>query len=443
MSLATQRRGPGNERGYALITILFFLGVVAIMLARSLPRDAMRAQRTREETLIYRGEQYARAVELYFREHQRYPESLRDLEETDGVRFLRRRYRDPITGEDEWRLIKMGTDGRFEDSLVYDTERDDPTGRKPTPAAQAFATAQAAIANPQQQAAPQRQSAAPDNPFATGNQPYGGAFPGQLAGGANPAQPQFGPDGQPIPGGTEDYSQVRPDQVPLNAGQVGRNTPGIDPRTNRPEQAQPSGFQPPAGFGPQSLSPQAGELLSNLLTRPRPGGLAGLQGQTAPQQAGGGPQASFQEGIAGVASTSERSGVKVYKDRELYKEWEFVYDYRQDAQTAAAGIPGTVQPGGNLQQGQPGITPSGVLGGNPGARQQDPRLSPSGVQPGGQPAFPFGIGGTTPPVGAPLTQPTETPGTRRRTRPRSPAEFRPATPVAPQPENESVPDQNQ
>ena len=87
-------------------------------------------------------------------------------------------------------------------------------------------------------------------------------------------------------------------------------------------------------------------MLSNLLTRPRPGGLAGLQGQTTPQQAAG-AQATFQEGIAGVASKSERSGVKVYKEREFYNEWEFVYDYRQDAQAGLTGAAGPTAPLGN------------------------------------------------------------------------------------------------
>lgn len=438
MSRATQQRGRGTESGYALITILFFLGVIAVMLARSLPRDAMRAQRTREETLIYRGEEYSRAIELYFREQQRYPESLRDLEETDGVRYLRRRYRDPITGEDEWRLIKMGTDGRFEDSLVYDTEDENPTGRKATPAALAFKQAQQALNNPQREATPQRQSAAPDNPFDRGSGTYGGVFPGQAPQGVD-NESQIGPDGQPIRGSAADYSQVRPGQVPLDAGQVGPGTPRVD---NRPEQAQPSGFQPPSGFGPGSLSPQAGEMLSNLLTRPRPGGLAGLQGQTTPQPAGG-AQATFQEGIAGVASKSERSGVKVYKDRELYNEWEFVYDYRQDAQAGLSGAAGAAAPPGNLPQGQPGVTPSGVLPGNPGARQQDPRLSPSGVGAGGQSGLPFGFGGATPPPGAPPTQPERSPiqERRQRSRPRSPAQYRPATPAPVQPAAE--PSQNQ
>lgn len=442
MIRATQRRGRGTESGYALITILFFLGVIAVMLARSLPRDAMRAQRTREETLIYRGEQYSRAIELYFREQQRYPESLRDLEETDGVRYLRRRYRDPITGEDEWRLIKMGTNGRFEDSLVYDTEDENPTGRQQTPAALAFNQAQQELNRPQREAAPQRQSAAPDNPFERGGT-YGGAFPGQTAQGEN-GEPQIGPDGQPIPGSATDYSQVRPGEVPPDAGQVGRGTPLVYPRDNRPERAQPSGFQPPAGFGPGSLSPQAGEMLSNLLTRPRPGGLAGLQGQTTPQQAAG-AQATFQEGIAGVASKSERSGVKVYKEREFYNEWEFVYDYRQDAQAGLTGAAGPTAPLGNMPQGQPGVTPSGVLPGNPGARQQDPRLSPSGVGAGSQPGLPFGFGGANPPAGAPPTRPERSPtqDRRQRSRPRSPAQYRPATPVPVQPTAEPSQDETQ
>ena len=114
--------GRRDQAGYALIAILFGAAVMAVLLARALPRDAMSAQRVREERLIYRGEEYVRAIELYFRDHKKYPEDLDDLEDTNGVRYLRKRYKDPITGEDEWRLIRMGTDGRFKDSLIYDLE---------------------------------------------------------------------------------------------------------------------------------------------------------------------------------------------------------------------------------------------------------------------------------------------------------------------------------
>lgn len=415
------------ESGYALITILFLLGVVAVMLARSLPRDAMNAERTREEVLIYRGEQYARAVKLYFREHQRYPESLDDLEETDGVRFLRRRYRDPMTGDDQWRLIKMGTDGRFEDSLVYDTEKDDPAGGRNTPAAQAFAAAQLdnAALTPNAAAAQQRTSAAPTNPFQV---PGGTAgvfnFPGQPAPVDSEEQPELRPDGQPARGSEGDYSQVLPDQVPVDAGQrdprLGPNGVPAAIAGIAPQQAPDYSGRP---LPPGAVSGQAASLINDLLTKPRPGGLAGLQGQAAAQQ--GGPTAAFQEGIAGVASKSERTGVKVYKDRENFNEWEFVYDYRRDAQVGAMAPQAGAEAGGNINQGQPGLTPSGALGGNPAARQGNPFGSP-------------GMNTETPqPVASPIQQdppPAPQEGgrrTRRTVRPRSPAEFRPATPVPP------------
>ena len=101
------------------------------MLVMAMPRVAMQAQRVREETLIYRGEQYKRAVQLYFRKYKKYPAKLDDLEESDGVRFLRRRYKDPLTGEDEWRLIHMGSDGRFKDSLLFDQEKDEDVKKNP------------------------------------------------------------------------------------------------------------------------------------------------------------------------------------------------------------------------------------------------------------------------------------------------------------------------
>ena len=119
MDIVKQRRSEG---GYALLAILLGAVLLSVMLVKVLPRDAMSAQRIREQRLIDRGEEYSRAIKLYFREHKKYPEELDDLEDTNGIRYLRRRYKDPITGEDEWRLIHVGPDGRFKDSLVYDTE---------------------------------------------------------------------------------------------------------------------------------------------------------------------------------------------------------------------------------------------------------------------------------------------------------------------------------
>ena len=86
------RLAPRNHRrsdgGYAVLAILLGAILLSIFLVRALPRAAMSAQRIREERLINHGEEYARAIKLYFREHQKYPEDLDDLEDTNGVRYL-------------------------------------------------------------------------------------------------------------------------------------------------------------------------------------------------------------------------------------------------------------------------------------------------------------------------------------------------------------------
>src|SRR5438309_3471701 len=57
-------------------------------------------KRDREEELIHRGVQYSRAVRRYFKKFRRYPNRIEELESTNNIRFLRQRYKDPITGKD-------------------------------------------------------------------------------------------------------------------------------------------------------------------------------------------------------------------------------------------------------------------------------------------------------------------------------------------------------
>src|SRR5947209_16060251 len=53
-------------------------------------------KRDREEELIHRGVQYSRAVRRYFKKFGRYPTRIEDLESTNRLRFLRKRYKDPM-----------------------------------------------------------------------------------------------------------------------------------------------------------------------------------------------------------------------------------------------------------------------------------------------------------------------------------------------------------
>src|SRR5580658_5287484 len=114
-----------SESGFALLFILAMASVVAIMLYMELPRVAFEAQRDKEQLLIDRGEQYSRAVNLYVRKFNKYPADFDALQSTQNLRFLRRKYIDPMTGKDDWRIIHVGPGGVFTDSLIYNKKKDD------------------------------------------------------------------------------------------------------------------------------------------------------------------------------------------------------------------------------------------------------------------------------------------------------------------------------
>ena len=71
------------------------------------PSIAFRVRRDREEEMIHRGVQYSRALRRFVKKTGRYPTRLEELENTNNVRFLRKRYKDPITGKD-FKLLHVG-----------------------------------------------------------------------------------------------------------------------------------------------------------------------------------------------------------------------------------------------------------------------------------------------------------------------------------------------
>ena len=73
-------------------------------MSMALPVWSQQARREREAELIFRGEQYARAVALYQR---RQPGALpSDLDMLVEQRYLRRRYRDPMTRDGVFRILR-------------------------------------------------------------------------------------------------------------------------------------------------------------------------------------------------------------------------------------------------------------------------------------------------------------------------------------------------
>ena len=82
--------------------------LLTMVLAIAAPKMAESIRRDKEIETMHRGLQYARAIHIYYTKYGRYPNSIDQLVKTDNQRFLRKRYLDPMTGKDDWRIIHLG-----------------------------------------------------------------------------------------------------------------------------------------------------------------------------------------------------------------------------------------------------------------------------------------------------------------------------------------------
>jgi hypothetical protein len=89
-----------------MAALLVAMGVIAIVLSTTLPVFSTMARREREAELVFRGQQYARAVTLFQR---KYGNALPpNIDILLNERFLRKQFKDPITN-DEFQLIGPGS----------------------------------------------------------------------------------------------------------------------------------------------------------------------------------------------------------------------------------------------------------------------------------------------------------------------------------------------
>lgn len=101
-------RPRDGESGYTLIAVMFLLFLLTLTLGIAAPRMARQIQLDRERETMQRALQYRRAIQLYYRKFRAYPPTLDALVKTNEIRFLRKKYIDPITGKDDWKLIHYG-----------------------------------------------------------------------------------------------------------------------------------------------------------------------------------------------------------------------------------------------------------------------------------------------------------------------------------------------
>ena len=87
-----------GESGYLMVALLVAMTVMAIMMTAAMPAWHTLARREKEAELVFRGEQYARALMLYQRRFANQPAPSVDALVTG--RYLRKKYKDPITNDD-------------------------------------------------------------------------------------------------------------------------------------------------------------------------------------------------------------------------------------------------------------------------------------------------------------------------------------------------------
>lgn len=317
------RRSNRSEEGYILVGVMFMLALLVIAMSVAAPKIAKSIQRERELETMHRGKQYARAVKLYYKKFGAYPPNLDALVKTNEIRFLRKKYIDPTTGKDEWKIVRVGQ--QKTQSLGF---------------------------------------------F---GQPIAGTGPVGMPGGIG------------APGGIG---------TPGAIGQTGTTVGGLSSSNG-------------TGFSSSTGDPSNGSTNSGNPTDPSSGANgtgqngSGQNGGTGTGTSGTDPSGSFGNGqtfggigIMGFSPTSPKQSILVYKKKNHYNEWEFLYDPVAEQMMQQGGLAGGAGTGlGTLPNGSP-------TGGNP-----TPGSGPT-FGGGGGPSFgnSGGSGGTTP---TPTPQPQQ------------------------------------
>jgi type II secretory pathway pseudopilin PulG len=97
-----------GERGFAMAALLVALAVMAVVMSALLPIWRTLSIREKEEELVWRGQQYDRAIQLY-RKKTSAP-GAPSLDVLVNGHFLRQKFRDPITNGD-FELIGVSPTG--------------------------------------------------------------------------------------------------------------------------------------------------------------------------------------------------------------------------------------------------------------------------------------------------------------------------------------------
>jgi hypothetical protein len=346
------RRSP--QSGYAFLLAMF---MVLAMLAGSIvviQNGLTQSKRRREEETIWRGNQYVRAIRLYFRKTGHYPQDLEALQKgLPQLHFLRQAYKNPMNQADgTWRFIYINAAGQIIGSTRY---------------------------------ASLQQMALMENPSLMSAQGF----------------PQLGVSASSLASQSSAFGS-QPGQNGMFGGQSGLNSafggspntaPNSSPNPPPDQAAQSTTGQTTAGQNPsdQSASGQSSTGPGTQQTQSSAFGSSGQLGNPILQQKPTGPVdgpvlGGFLTGV-GCPSSLDFPSLKVLRGAKKYKDWEFIWNpladqaaaTQQAIGTATQGIGGALNPFGGPNpfgvQPQPGSNPPGTN--PPGTGLPGPNNPPS------------------------------------------------------------------
>jgi type II secretory pathway pseudopilin PulG len=294
-----------SERGYLLITLMLAMALVTIGLLAVLPEISQQIRRDREDEMRHRGTAYMRAIQHFYKKFGRYPSRVEELENTNNLRFLRKRYTDPMS-------VDPVTGKEKDFKFLHQTD------------------------------------------ISLNNGPVLGQMPGQ---GGLP-----GPGGIPgqagLPGqqGAFGGAQAQAGLAALQGGLAAMSQPGGVQQTNNPFAQNASGGDAdnPDGGGNSGTpgSPSSPGSGPGANSNTGSGSSSGFNGPTF----GGGP-------ILGVASTNKKDkSIRVFYDKSHYNDWLFIYLPQADRGGLLTGPVNPGMPNGNLNGGLPGQPGGGLPG---------------------------------------------------------------------------------
>jgi type II secretory pathway pseudopilin PulG len=119
--------GKQTDSGYMLLVLMLAVAVLMITMMGVARNYRRSVQRDREVEMIHRGEQYARAVQRFYRKNGRYPVSIEQLENMNKIRYLRKRYKDPMSPDGAWKIVHP-MDVKLKSSVTQPTGTGSATG---------------------------------------------------------------------------------------------------------------------------------------------------------------------------------------------------------------------------------------------------------------------------------------------------------------------------